>query len=117
MTTGVVPVLEITPIDYGASTIEVTVTDTARNSSVVRIKYSSVVAGIEEAQRSPFAVYPNPFRTTVSVTHSEKNHVVMIYNARGELIKQLDFPETIDLSEYPAGFYSSRRETAITIKC
>ena len=115
-TTDEQAVLEITPIDYGESLIELTVIDTANNTAVVNFKYTSLIVGVEEGVNSGFAVYPNPFKTEVKIVPPDNparvpagSSVLIIYNAKGEVIKQFEnIPKEVDLSPSPAGIYLFR---------
>jgi hypothetical protein len=106
-------VLKITPIDFGESLIELTVSDTAKNTAVVTFKYTSLVVGVEEGQNSGFAVYPNPFKAVVNVKHSQssgkhpmRKSALFIYNTKGEVVREFEYiPEEVDLSISPPGIY------------
>jgi hypothetical protein len=98
--------LKLQPIDYGEALIELTVIDTAQNASKVTIQYMSIVTGIEARNVISLSVFPNPFKTVVSIIETDRDRELKIFNMEGQMIERFEkIPESVDLTGKPEGLY------------
>ena len=96
------------PIDIANIYVKVTATDSANATATCTFLISVVVTGIEESKnQTPESIhlyqnYPNPFNPTTTIEFAipkTGRYSLSLYNALGELIKE------ISAKEYEAGYY------------
>ncbi|MFN0274860.1 MAG: T9SS type A sorting domain-containing protein [Chitinophagales bacterium] len=66
---------------------------------------------------SQLFIYPNPASSTLHISQAEVDALLLITDVQGRVIEQLDFSETINISNLPPGIYSLKLISGNTMSC